>query len=99
MIIRIWRGRVPAGRADDYYAYLLETGIPDYRATPGNQGVQVLRRTVDDVTEFQLQSMWESWEAIRAFAGDDMERAVYYPEDEAFLLEKTPNVEHYELLG
>ncbi len=63
---------------------------------PGNRGMQVLRRTSEDKTEFLLLSLWESYEAIRAFAGEDLERAVYYARDEEFLLEMEPKVTHYE---
>lgn len=97
-IARIWRGVTLAEKAEEYLEYLMETGLKDYRAVPGNQGVQILRRTYDGKTEFLLISLWESYEAIRAFAGDDLEKSVYYSEDEAFLLEKEPRVTHYETL-
>ncbi|SRR5581483_2218822 len=97
MIARMWRGVTPAEKADEYFEYLMETGLKDYRAVPGNQGVQVLRRTYESKTEFLLISFWDSYEAIRAFAGDDLERAVYYPKDTEFLLELEPNVTHYEV--
>ena len=96
MIARVWRGVTPAEKAKQYLDYLLQTGLKDYRATPGNQGVQVLHRTYDNKTEFVLISFWESFDAIRAFAGDDIEKAVYYPEDRAFLLTLEPTVTHYE---
>ncbi len=99
MIARTWHGAVPAERADDYYAYLERTGLPDYRDTPGNRGVTVLRRIEGSLAHFLLISFWESMEAIRAFAGDDVERARYYPEDANFLLELEPTVTHYEVLG
>ncbi len=85
MIARLWHGAVPAAKADEYMRYLERTGLPDYRATPGNRGVYVLRRAEEGVAHFLLVSLWESREAIRAFAGDDMERARYYPEDGARL--------------
>src|SRR6266704_256190 len=97
MIARIWRGVTLAERGEEYLQYLKETGLKDYQAVPGNQGVEVLRRSYDGKTEFLLISYWKSFEAIRAFAGDDMERAVYYPKDEEFLLELEPKVTHYEL--
>ena len=97
MIARIWRGLTPAEKAEQYLAYLMETGLKDYRAVPGNRGVQVLRRTYEGKTEFLLISFWESYEAIGAFAGDDLERAVYYPRDKEFLLELEPHVTHYEV--
>lgn len=98
MIARTWHGAVPAARADEYHRYLQRTGIPGYRATAGNQGVYVLRRTEGAVTHFLLLTLWESWDAIRDFAGDEVDRARYYPEDEAFLLELEPTVTHYEVL-
>ncbi len=98
MIARTWHGIVPTRKADDYYAYLLRTGIPDYQATPGNRGVQVLRRQEGDRTHYLLISLWESYDAIRVFAGDAVEVARYYPEDSAYLLELEPTVTHYEVL-
>ena len=96
MIARIWRGVTSAEQAEEYFAYLRETGLKDYRAIPGNRGVQVLRRTYEGKAEFLLISLWESYEAIRTFAGEDIERAVYYSKDQAFLLELEPKVTHYE---
>lgn len=97
MIARTWHGMVPKDRADDYHRYLLDTGVPDYESTPGNRGVIVLRRHEDDVTHFLLVTLWDSLESIEAFAGVDVERARYYPEDESFLLELEATVTHYEV--
>jgi len=97
MIARYWSGEVPASRADDYQRYLEKTGIRELNATPGNRGVYVLRRTKGDRTEFVFVSLWESLDAIRAFAGEDVERARYYPEDREYLLEMSPGVKHYQV--
>jgi heme-degrading monooxygenase HmoA len=99
MIARTWHGRVPAGKANAYYAYLLATGLMDYRMTPGNRGVWVFRRPDGDVTHFLLLTLWDSLDSIKAFAGPDYERARYYPKDSEFLLELEPLVTHYEVLG
>jgi heme-degrading monooxygenase HmoA len=98
MIARTWHGRVPASKADAYYRYLLRTGVPDLQATPGNRGVFVFRRLEGEAAHFLLTSLWESLEAIRGFAGDDIELARYYPEDRKYLLELEPRVSHYEVL-
>jgi heme-degrading monooxygenase HmoA len=98
MIARIWHGTTPAAKADDYLALLQRTGIPDYQATPGNQGVFVLRRLEGEAAHFLLISLWSSMEAIAAFAGAEVEQARYYPEDPDFLLELEPQVTHYEVL-
>jgi heme-degrading monooxygenase HmoA len=97
MMARIWRGRTPESKADTYLEYLRGTGLKEYAATPGNQGVLVLRRLAEGEAEFLLISLWESEEAIRRFAGEDFERAVYYPEDDEYLLERERNVAHYEV--
>ena len=98
MIARTWHGMVPAARADADAAYLQQTGIPDYKATPGNRGLHVLRRADGDRVHFLLISLWDSYDSIRAFAGEEIERARYYPADRDFLLELEPNVTHYEVL-
>ena len=76
-----------------------KTGWKEYASIPGNQGVWVLRRVDDGKSEFTLISLWDSWDAIKAFAGPDPEKAVFYPEDEKFLLERGPRVTHYEVLS
>jgi heme-degrading monooxygenase HmoA len=98
MIGRTWHGAVPASKADEYHEYLNKTGIPEYKATPGNKGVFVLKRIEGDVAHFLLLTLWDSIESIKAFAGEDYEKAKYYPEDEAFLLELEPTVTHYAVL-
>jgi len=98
MIARIWRGITPESKADQYFDYLMATGLKDYVATPGNQGVLVLKNASEERAEFLLISLWESWDAIRRFAGDDIDAAVYYPEDEEYLLTLEPKVVHYEVL-
>jgi heme-degrading monooxygenase HmoA len=98
MIGRIWRGVVREADKNTYHEYLNRTGLKEYTATPGNKGVFVLRRVYDGKVEFTLLTLWESWDAIKAFAGPDYEKAVYYPEDKKFLLELDPHVTHYELL-
>lgn len=98
MIARIWRGATRAEDADAYLDYLDETGFTQYRATPGNHGVLALRRVVDGRAELLLLTVWESEEAIRRFAGDDIEQAVFYPEDERFLIEKDERVSHFDVV-
>ena len=98
MIARAWHGVTDATKSDQYLEYLKMTGIPEYRATPGNQGVVVLRKLKAGKAHFLLFSFWDSMDAIKKFAGDDVEKARYYPRDKDFLLEFEPNVEHYESL-
>ena len=99
MIARIWHGRVPTSKARAYRTFLNERAIPDYRSVKGNTSVYVLEREEGEVTHFVTLTFWESMEAIKGFAGDDVETAKYYPEDKDFLLEFEPKVLHYEVVG
>jgi heme-degrading monooxygenase HmoA len=99
MIARIWSGTVRTADADDYAGYIRDTGFAAYGETPGNRGAWLLRR--DDVgaatTEFITLSLWETVDAIRAFAGDEIEAAVLYPEDERYLVDGGTDIRHYEV--
>jgi heme-degrading monooxygenase HmoA len=98
LIARTWRGATRTADADDYVRYLGETGFREYLATPGNRGVLGLRRLDGERAEFLLISLWESLEAIRGFAGDDIRSAVFYPADQRFLIERDDQATHFEVV-
>ena len=97
MICRIWHGRTPRTKAPAYASFLTRRAIPDYRAVEGNIDVAILLRHEHEVTHFLAVTHWQSEAAIRSFAGDDLLKAKYYPEDEQFLLEFEPTVQHFEV--
>jgi heme-degrading monooxygenase HmoA len=97
VIARVWRGATRLADAEAYVAYIRRTGLAEYRATAGNRGAWIMWREVDGRAEFVTLSFWDSEEAIRGFAGDDISRAVFYPEDDRFLISREANVEHYQL--
>jgi heme-degrading monooxygenase HmoA len=97
MIARIWRGAVRAQDAPAYAAYVQRTGIEGYQGTPGNRGAWLLWRTEGDRAEFITESFWESRAAIEAFAGQDIGTAIFYPDDDQFLIERDLTVNHYEV--
>ncbi len=99
MIVRMWHGRVPTSKAKAYREFTNRTPIPDYQSVPGNISVYILERAEGDITHFITLTFWETLDAIRAFAGDDVEQAKYYPEDKDFLLEFEPTVVHFEVVG
>jgi heme-degrading monooxygenase HmoA len=98
VIARIWRGWTQPADADVYLDYVLKTGGKEYRETPGNRAAYVLRRRVGDRVEFLTLSFWDSLEAVKGFAGPDVDRAVFYPEDDKFLIDRELKVSHYELI-
>lgn len=96
MITRIWHGRTKAEHADEYLKFVEESGVPDYKSVPGNLSVEIWRRIEGDICHFWTVTKWDSLESIGAFAGADLEKAKYYPEDSRYLLEFEPNVIHCE---
>lgn len=96
LITRIWHGKTRIEQADEYLDYLQRTGIPDYKKTPGNLGVEILRRKEGSVCHFWTVTRWDSIASIRKFAGESYEKARYYAEDAQYLLEFEENVIHCE---
>jgi heme-degrading monooxygenase HmoA len=84
-------------QADAYLEFLQRVAVPEYQITPGNRAVYILRRLDGDVAHFLTLTHWDSLEAIKAFAGEDVSKANYYPQDRDFLSEFEPTVEHYEM--
>jgi heme-degrading monooxygenase HmoA len=99
MIARTWRGAVRAADAEAYAEYIRTTGLAAYAATPGNRGAWLLYRVTGDQAEVTTLSLWESLEAISGFAGDDIERAVFYPEDDRFLVDRDLTAQHWIVAG
>ncbi|MGH2789142.1 MAG: antibiotic biosynthesis monooxygenase [Actinomycetota bacterium] len=97
MIARTWRGWTKTEDADAYVDYLQRTGIKEYRETPGNRAAYILRRDEGGKTEFVTLTFWDSMDAVKAFAGDEVERAVFYPEDDRFLVDRETTASHYSV--
>ncbi len=97
MIARIWSGAVRTADADAYAGYVRDTGFAEYGRTPGNRGAWLLRCDDKGTTEFITLSLWDTVDAIRAFAGEDIEAAVLYPEDQRYLIGAGSRITHYEV--
>ena len=99
MIMRTWRGAVRPEDAEEYLQHQDDTGVREYRETPGNLGVLVLRRARGDLIEVTTVSLWTSMDAVKAFAGEDPEQAKFYPGDEELLAVKDSHADHYEVVS
>jgi len=99
MIVRAWRGYGAASEGEAYPRYLLQSVRPKLEQLPGFQGLYLLRRQGMEEIEFLVLTLWESMEAIRAFAGDQPELAVVEPEARAALVRFDSTVVHYEVLA
>jgi heme-degrading monooxygenase HmoA len=97
MIARLWRGAADTSKAEAYQRHATATVFPALRAIPGHRGAYLLRRAVGERTEFLALTLWDSIEAIRAFAGADAVKAVVEPEARAALSELDDFARHYEV--
>lgn len=99
MIFRMSTGTAHSAADADRYTTFLDTRIfPELRALPGHRGAYLLRRQIGDHAEMVIITMWESIDAIRAFAGDDVEAAVFEPEARRLLPDRDERVKLYEVV-
>jgi len=96
MISRIWHGWTTPANADAYEKLLTSKILPGIHRVPGHQGATLLRRTAGAEVEFVTITLFDSMEAVRAFAGADYEVAVVPPEARALLSRFDERSQHYE---
>lgn len=96
-IARIWRGRTPAAKADEYARYLYEVGVAPL--VEKALGVQMFREDRETETEFVTISYWESVEAMSRFAGPDPRRIHHLERDAEFLVELPESVQILDIVA
>jgi heme-degrading monooxygenase HmoA len=99
MVARIGQGRTKAEDFESYTQFMKERAIPDYRKTDGFVKITFLRRLENDRAHFTLITFWKNLEVIKHFAGEDFEKAKYYPEDKKYLLEFEEHVQHHDVFA
>lgn len=97
MIERVWCGWIAPDRAQAYSNFLQHHFLPSAHSIPGYVGARVLRRDVGEEVEFMTITHFVSLDAIRAFAGDELDRAHVAPEAQALLSRWEERVRHYEI--
>jgi heme-degrading monooxygenase HmoA len=95
-IARVWHGRVPVAKADDYAKYLTEA-IKKFRTIPGNRGYQMMREDTGAEAHFMVISFWNSRDAIHGYAGADISKVRSLPRDSEFLIDPEPTVRNYDI--
>ena len=97
VVARMWRGRVPNARADEYQKYLEADGLTKLRAIKGNLGADMFRHALGDgTTEFTVVSYWPNREAIHAYAGADIEKVHDLARDKEFLIDPDRTVKNFD---
>jgi heme-degrading monooxygenase HmoA len=98
MIVRAWRGLAAAGKQDAYPEHFRRNVLPDLKAIDGFLGVSLLRRATSNGVEFLVLTRWTSMDAIHAFAGSEVGRAVVEPQAMTALVDYDRTVAHYEVV-
>lgn len=97
MVLRTWNGSTRLSDGDAYERFMIERAAPDYRSVAGCEGLWFTRRDEGEVSHFLLVTLWDSEESVKAFAGEDVERAKYYPEDDRYLLSMDPHSRNWRV--
>jgi len=98
MIARVWRGFTKAEHGDTYEGILRKEILPSIHKVKGCTGSYLLRRNVPGEAEFVTLLFFESYDAVRAFAGADYGTAVIASIDEKYLTHFDRRSTHYELV-
>ena len=99
MIVRVWRGWTKPENGDAYEEFLRANVFPALTTrVPGFRGGYVTRRDVDGEVEFLVMTLFDSLEAVRAFAGDDYEVPVIEPGAAQLLSRGDDHAAHYEVV-
>lgn len=99
MIARIWSGKTKVEHAEEYTEFMRNRAVRDYQKTDGLVKLTFLKRTDSNHAYFELITFWKNLEVIKNFAGDDLEKAKYYPEDQKYLLDFPDRVKHFEVFA
>ena len=97
MIARVWRGWTKAEHADAYEKLLREVVYPELRTINGYLGGYILRHDSEDESEFVTINLFESLDAVKAFAGPDYDVPVFEPEARRLLSKVEPIARHYDV--
>jgi heme-degrading monooxygenase HmoA len=98
MIIREWRGLATRSTVEAYPKHFHEKVIGELHRTPGFLGAHLSQRQLGERIEFLVIPRWQSMDAIRAFAGTDVEKDVVEPGAAAALIDYDTSVRHYEVI-
>jgi len=97
MIARVWRGWTKTENADAYEKLLREVVYPGLQKITGYRGGYIFRQNIAEEAEFVTVNLFESLEAVKAFAGPDYDMPVFEPEARSLLSKVEPTARHYEV--
>jgi heme-degrading monooxygenase HmoA len=97
MIARLWSARTTRQLSNAYVEYFSQQVLPELRSVPGYVAAQVLTSPLGEAVEIVVLTLWQSFDAIAAFAGEDREAAVVHPAAAALLTDYDRRVRHFDI--
>jgi heme-degrading monooxygenase HmoA len=99
MIARVWSATATEQGAEGYAEHFTTSVLEELNELDGFVAAFLLRRRLGDETQIQVITHWDSYDKIRAFAGDDIGGAVVEPAAKHVLTTYETTVEHYEIVA
>lgn len=97
MVARLWSARTSTAQSTRYMEHFWQTVVPTLRKFDGYLSSNLLVRSHKDSVEILVVTVWQSFQAIDAFAGPDRDAAVVASEAAALLVDYDRRVRHYEV--
>jgi heme-degrading monooxygenase HmoA len=98
MIARVWSAQTTPTQAPAYIHHLRSQVLPTVKGVDGYVGAMLFERTIHPAVEITVITYWQSFDAIRQFAGDDLDEAVVAAEALGLLTQFDRRVRHYEVV-
>jgi len=98
MYSREWKCTCPKETEKGFLLYLQETGIKDTQAIDGCVGYQIQRREICEEVEVTFITLWETLSSMEKYAGENLYKAVLYPEDDKYRITSDTKVKVYEII-
>lgn len=99
MISRQWKCILKEESHDQYIAFLNNVVLKNARTLPGFVHADILKRRTINGLEFLVVTLWETLDNIKAFAGEDIEKAMVPEEAQKMMVSFDKTVQHYEVIS
>jgi heme-degrading monooxygenase HmoA len=99
MIARLWHGMTNSENSEKYERLLLGEILPGIHRVEGYRGAYLLRREIPEGVEFVTLTLFDSMDAVRRFAGEDIEAAVVPEEARRLLARFDARSVHYTIVA
>ncbi len=99
MFVREWKCICPHETIPEFIGYLNETGVKDTQSIDGCCGYKILRRNLSQDVEITFITFWKTFEQMKIYAGENIYKAVLYPEDHLYKITPETNVKIFEIVA